>query len=1339
MKTKRSLLIALTVVLTVALALVLFVACGPLAPSGGDPSGKPSEGGSGGSGDVHIVTFVADGRTIDTEAFTEGMTSVPEPDVPFKDHYTGHWEDYTLGTHDITVHAVYVPIDYKLKFVEGDFSVEVTYNADNIDDFVAPEVPAKPHYTGEWEEFTFDFYNGQEVHAVYTPITYKITFEVEDYSRVVRYSELTPERMHAPDDVPEKTGYVFEWEDFEFEYDDDQVVHGAYVPKTYTLNLNYNGETGDVTTLTVRFDEAVEGLPQLDGTGMDFCGWYYNGNELVNGETPWTWDVENPTAIASKGDTQGVVYILGDGYYGAIDYEPREGENDIRVLEMYKGLPVTAVDIAFRSAHNLTSVVIPQSVEIINDRAFANCENLQTVTIEGNRLKSIRMLAFSSCVKLTEIDLPSSVTEIKDSAFLGCTSLQTVTFGPRSKLQTLGAAAFEGCTKLQDITLPIGLTKIEGAAFRDCAALTIYCEAAEKPKDWNDSWNSLGSYYDPDSCPVVWNCLENDVADDGNIYAWDGGLKYAVRDNLATVVRAAYEGEIVIPDNMKYKEEPYSVVAIGKHAFSMCTELETVKISANILTIDGSVFYGDASLTIYCVVAAKPASWSETWNEYDYNRRCPVVWNCNVNNVAEDGYVYAVIDGLRYALKDGEAKVVSYNYKGNVVIPAEVEYNGVYAVTEIGNYAFQGCVISDITLPSSVVKVGSDAFANSDITNVYYDGTIADWCNVEFAGRNSNPTLGADNFYFKNDGEWAELTENLVIPDGVTSVKAYTFYGNELITSVTIPESVTSVADSAFDHCSSLLTVYWNAVNCETGSVPGYNYITTLVIGENVESLANELFGGCTHLSSVTFAGDKLVSIGDEAFSSCINLTEITIPSSVTTMGRDVFLACSSLMIYCEAKEKPEGWNYRWNGWNGDDCPVVWNCRENNVAADGCIYVVEQNVRYALKNGEATVMGYGYSGEVVLLYSVRHDNVDYLVTAIAERAFYKSGVTWVNIPSGVKTIGDDAFYQCYDLQTVEIEADSKLQTIGREAFEYCLKLTEITIPKDVTYISERAFNECQKLTTVYWNAVKLSFDGFGNIGFADNTNLTTLIVGADVELLPDAFSDCTKLTSVTFLGNKLQTISKDAFSNTALTEITIPSSVTDIEMHAFENCTQLKTVTFAEGCQLQNVGYKAFYYCEILSDINLPDTVKNIDGSAFEGCFELTELKLPEQLETVGVYTFSGCGFTEITIPSSVISLDNYAFGGCGNVTSLKFAEGSKLQSIGSGAFVGCNLKEVIIPASVTHIGAYAFGGSSEMQSATFENPDGWTANDEPLTLTDPAANAVLLTQTYLTVDWDRH
>ena len=314
-------------------------------------------------------------------------------------------------------------------------------------------------------------------------------------------------------------------------------------------------------------------------------------------------------------------------------------------------------------------------------------------------------------------------------------------------------------------------------------------------------------------------------------------------------------------------------------------------------------------------------------------------------------------------------------------------YNGLY-VTYIASSAFLDCKdLVSIIIPNSVTNIGDCAFGGcTSLTNVYYNGTIEDWCNISFSSSSSNPMCYASHFYMLDENnEYKEVTE-IVIPETVTKIGDYKFYGFGNITNITIPNSVISIGKSAFGGCTSLTSMtlpfignggsetHFGYIFGATYKSVNYGYVPTTLKEVTItgyKGIGNFAFGGCTSLTNIIISGEvtkidfdaffgctslksisipnSVKSIGQRAFSSCKSLTNMVIPNSVTSiedlafsectslmtifipnsvksLGNSVFYNCDNLSINCEASVKPNEWKELWNYSN---CKVVWGYKKN--------------------------------------------------------------------------------------------------------------------------------------------------------------------------------------------------------------------------------------------------------------------------------------------------------------------------------------------------------------------------------------------------------------------------
>ena len=357
-------------------------------------------------------------------------------------------------------------------------------------------------------------------------------------------------------------------------------------------------------------------------------------------------------------------------------------------------------------------------------------------------------------------------------------------------------------------------------------------------------------------------------------------------------------------------------------------------------------------------------------------------------------------------------------------------------------------------------------------------------------------------------------------------------------------------------------------------------------------------------------------------------------------------------------------------------------------------------------NGDGTCSVTGAKEAIIGVVDIpTYSPMGYLVTEIANKAFYMSRITKIRLPDSVKIIANYAFTECYKLTEIEL---GKVESIGAYAFAYCTKLRGVTLPNSLTKIGYGAFDGCEGLLEIY-------------------------IPDSVTEIEAHAFQHCKSLRNVRLPEG--MTVIPDSLFNFCidLTAITIPESVTVIMGYAFNLCYSLTTVDIPDN--VTDIGKRAFGGCKNLSIVELGKSVTNIESSAFDGCqslFAITNLSSLDinagsddhggvasyayivsadkgDMACVDGYVFikadertslvSYVGEeTALVLPECPIDgkyeIADSLFYGNKKITSVTIPEG--VTAIGKATFAECSsLKTVNLPNSLRYIGEEAFYASA--------------------------------------------
>ena len=602
-------------------------------------------------------------------------------------------------------------------------------------------------------------------------------------------------------------------------------------------------------------------------------------------------------------------YVVHDGKAVLTKYKGNERE--VIIPSTIDGYSVVSFGSAFSkkidfkdtedNLRKIKKIVIPSTVEVIGPCSFNACKELVSIEVDKNNLcfsaldgnlynkdKSV-FISYATGKADVSFSVPDGVKEIYPFAFYGNASLREIIL-PQG-LNSIGHHAFECCWFLRYTVIPESVEHIGEQAFNNNAIRIIPCEAKCEPGQW-------GFDVFPYDCLTVWDCKNNNVASDGNIYIEFNGMRYRIKDGAASVAeqyKEKVEENVVIPAFVKYEGMDIPVKGIDSYAFAYCKALNLITIPDSIDIVGKYVFQDSTGLIIYCESEKPKCGYSRYWNmnkSYYYNRekneQIPVVWNCRYNDRAQDGYIHYRKDGIKYVIKDDFATVTNIKTNGQTVkIPDKIDFKGqVYNVRNIRASALKNSyTVKEIIIPASVTSMDSFMFGESGVFMVY--------CEAE-----RKPVGWDKNWNFKGCPVVWNCKNNEVADDGY----------------------IYTVVDGIRYALKEDQATFAKQISKISGDIAIPDSITYKDKIYSVINIDSEAFDGCSSLASVSIP-ESVTSIGSDSFSNCTSLTSVSIPESVTSIGSGSFSNCTSLTIYCEAESQPAGWSFNWNP---DDRPVVW-------------------------------------------------------------------------------------------------------------------------------------------------------------------------------------------------------------------------------------------------------------------------------------------------------------------------------------------------------------------------------------------------------------------------------
>lgn len=760
----------------------------------------------------------------------------------------------------------------------------------------------------------------------------------------------------------------------------------------------------------------------------------------------------------------------------------------------------------------------------------------------------------------------------------------------------------------------------------------------------------------------------------------------------------------IIPNNTKI---------IGYGSFRGCAELTLAQVPNSVTSIEGEAFSNCHNLKY---VELPNGLTSIAGVAFDY---CGGLTTINIpNTVTEIGVdafrgclqMKSVVSGILNPFQL-EAYAWPHEYPEDCILTVPAGTKSLYEEQGWGDLVFRGGIIEAISGEKTVTINGLTYQINDDGTSASVIGADDHLTSINIL---SCVTIGNREYPVTKIGSYAFYGHGLssvIIPNSVTSFEEGAFYSCSNLQDVTLPNSLQSIGVWAFGYCSNIksINIPEGVERLEHAAFAECNGLTNVALPKSMRVIGDCAFIRCQGLKYIDIPAG-VTTIQERAFEDCPNLIYINLPYTITRIEDAAFRGCSNLLGVFSSIENafeagtdifanvnpgcrlayPTGTRaiYASIGWknndNGDEHVDTSTIFGGGTAENRSDLVYVDGIPYQwYENGTAAAVYIGYdfgqTVEIRIPSTVRVRGKDYRVTCIGNSTFgWRYDLEYVLIPEGVTSIAVMSFYA--DEKMTSIQLPKSLKSVGVECFERT-GLRSLTLPENLEEIDAMAFNECWYLTKII-SEIKEPFP-FGEDAFGALPESCTLTVPAGTR---QAYIDA-GWTEEVFKGGVLEANNNNASAGQGMRYAVNADGETASLTYASNDIVtaRIPEKTTINGTEYTVTGISdyALYAHNKLATVIIPNSVTTIGYGAFSDCPNLSNVTLGNNVQTIGGNAFQFASISSIVIPNSVTTIGENAFNGCVNLESVSMS--TNVSSIGNDAFHGCGkLASIDFPNTLT-------------------------------------------------------